>query len=48
MGWNMKNITYSHKYPSLPIIEPKINQFPSHESEINICGMPKSQLSPPK
>ena len=38
MGWNMKNITYSHKYASLPIIEPKINQFPSHGSEINICG----------
>ena len=46
MRWNMKNITYSHKYTSLSIIEPKINQFPSYESEINICGTFRTLIIP--
>ena len=46
MGWNIKNINSSHKYTSLLIIEPKINQFSSHESEINICGMPTRVIIP--
>ena len=51
MRWNMKNINYSHKATSIQVyqlLDRKLTKFPSHETEINICGMPKSRLSPPK